>query len=166
MQAALYHLALCHLHKNTIWPLRWGQRQAGKHMGWGWHNKGGQSVAHNSPQRTLSKQPKRGWPQGDRPGAPEGTSPQRLEILMLNKIFQLENKVSIFSNAKHTRQNSSHRLWTFFFFLAAPGLSCSMQGLHCKCGIFSCSIWDLVPWPRIEPVSPASEGEFLTTVNL
>ena len=168
MQPALYPLSLYHLQKNTIWPLRGGQRQTGKHTGWGWHNKRGQSVAHNSPQRTLSKQPKQGWPQGNRPGAPAGTSPRRLEILMLNKIFQLENKVSFFSDSKHTRQNSSHRPpgYNFFFFflnLAAPSLSCSLQGLHRKYGIFSCRIWDLVPWPGIEPVSAASEGEFLTT---
>ena len=35
-----------------------------------------------------------------------------------------------------------------FIYLAAPGLSCSMQTL-------SCSIWDLVPWPGIEPGPPA-----------
>ena len=34
-----------------------------------------------------------------------------------------------------------------FIYLVAPGLSCVMQ-------VFSCSMWDLVPWPGIELWSP------------
>ena len=39
-----------------------------------------------------------------------------------------------------------------------PGLHCSMQDL-----IFSCSMWDLVPQPRIEPRPPAWEHGVLAT---
>ena len=48
-------------------------------------------------------------------------------------------------------------------YLAAPGLSCGMQDLHCHvqdllvaaCGISSCSMQDLVLWPGLEPRPPA-----------
>ena len=50
-----------------------------------------------------------------------------------------------------------------FIYLAAPGLSCGTWDLHCgmrdllvvACELFSCSMWDLVPWPGIEPGPPA-----------
>ena len=34
------------------------------------------------------------------------------------------------------------------------GLSCSLRDLGSLCGM-----WDLVPWPRIEPGSPALSAE-------
>ena len=43
----------------------------------------------------------------------------------------------------------------FFFFLAAPGLSCSTWDFQCGMWTFSCSMWDLVPWPGIKPRPPA-----------
>ena len=57
------------------------------------------------------------------------------------------------------RQRSSF-YFLIFIFLAVPGLSCSLQDLFCSwsmlifgCGIqtLSCGVWDLVPWPGIEP---------------
>ena len=57
------------------------------------------------------------------------------------------------------------KFFFFFFFLSALSLCCSEQaslvvlrGLSCPtvCGI-------LVPWPGVEPESPAWEGGFLTT---
>ena len=36
----------------------------------------------------------------------------------------------------------------YFIYLAASGLSCSIQ-------ILACGMWDLVPWPGIEPEPPA-----------
>ena len=71
----------------------------------------------------------------------------------------------------------SHISEAFFFFkkvfiyLAAPGLRCGMRGLqsslqHARslvaaCGLFSCGMqtfscgmWDLVPWPGVEPRPP------------
>ena len=67
-----------------------------------------------------------------------------------------------------------------FIYLAALGLSCSMGDL--RCGMWGLSLWYagfslvaahrlscpvacgiLVPWPGIEPMSPALEGGFLTT---
>ena len=54
----------------------------------------------------------------------------------------------------------SHKTWSFivvllffkkiflFIYLAALNLSC-------QCGIFSFGMWVLVPWPDIEPRSPA-----------
>ena len=44
------------------------------------------------------------------------------------------------------------------FYLAAQDLSCSMQDLQpslAACGIFSCSMQNLVPWPGFETSSPA-----------
>ena len=35
----------------------------------------------------------------------------------------------------------------FCIFLAAPGLRCGMRTL-------GCSVWDLVPWPGVEPGPP------------
>ena len=40
-------------------------------------------------------------------------------------------------------------VFKMFAYLAAPGLSCSMQHLP------SCSMWDLVLWPGIKPGPPA-----------
>ena len=42
------------------------------------------------------------------------------------------------------------------YLLFAPGLSCNTQGFYLfvlvkACRIFSCGIWDLVPWPQREP---------------
>ena len=54
-------------------------------------------------------------------------------------------------------------LFLFWIYLAAPGLSCSTQDLRCMaggifliaaCRTFSCGMWDLVPWPGIEPGPP------------
>ena len=42
-----------------------------------------------------------------------------------------------------------------FIYLAVPSLSCSTRDLFVVCGIFSCGMQDLVPWPGIEPRSPA-----------
>ena len=37
-----------------------------------------------------------------------------------------------------------------------PGLGCGVQGLLVTaCRIFSCRMWDLVPWPGIKPRPPA-----------
>ena len=41
--------------------------------------------------------------------------------------------------------------------MAAPGLNCHVR----PCGIFSCGMWDLVPWPGIEPGPPALGGQSL-----
>ena len=44
-----------------------------------------------------------------------------------------------------------------FIYLAASGLTCSMQGSSiflASCRVFSCSMWNLVPWPGIETGSP------------
>ena len=35
------------------------------------------------------------------------------------------------------------------------GLSCSTQDLHCSTRVLSYGMWDLVPWPQIEPRPPA-----------
>ena len=43
----------------------------------------------------------------------------------------------------------------FFFFLAALGLSCSMGIFNCSMPTLSWGMWELVPWPGIEPRSPA-----------
>ena len=47
-------------------------------------------------------------------------------------------------------------MFLIFIYLAAPGFNCSMQGP------FSCSIWDLVLWPGIEPQPPALGGQSLS----
>ena len=75
-------------------------------------------------------------------------------------------------------QDSLATIFLFYFiYLVALGLSCGRQApslrhtgslfVACKllvaargvfvatCGIFSCGIWDLVPWPGIEPGPPA-----------
>ena len=63
-------------------------------------------------------------------------------------------------------------LFFFFFFLAAVGLHyvtwalhCSVQGSLFVALVLSCpeACGILVPRPGIEPVSPALEGEFLTS---
>ena len=44
-----------------------------------------------------------------------------------------------------------------FIYLAASGLTCSMQGSSvflASCRVFSSSMWNLVPWPGIETGSP------------
>ena len=64
----------------------------------------------------------------------------------------------------------------FFIYSAVLGLSCGVWALCCFSqvvtrGLSSCSTWFtcsracgiLVPWPRIKPMSPALEGEFLPT---
>ena len=51
---------------------------------------------------------------------------------------------------------SSHHLFSYLFiYLTMPHLSCGMQGLCCGMWTISCRTWDLVPWPGIEPRSPA-----------
>ena len=56
--------------------------------------------------------------------------------------------------------------------MAVLGLSCHMQALHCGAQAGLVAIWGLscpeacgvlVPWPGMEPMSPALEGGFLTT---
>ena len=39
--------------------------------------------------------------------------------------------------------------------MAAPGLSCGTQDLPCSVRALSCGMWDLVPWPGMEPGPPA-----------
>ena len=46
-----------------------------------------------------------------------------------------------------------------FIYLAALGLSCCMQDLCCNMQTLSCGVWDLVPWPGIEPGPPALGGQ-------
>ena len=61
-------------------------------------------------------------------------------------------------------------------YLSAWGFGCGLQDFPASCAIFCCSVWTphlwvscsvagiiLVPWPRIEPMSPALQGRFLTT---
>ena len=55
-----------------------------------------------------------------------------------------------------------------FIYLAAPGLSCGTQDLQSLlwhvgpfiaiCRLFSCSMWDLVPWPGMEALCPYFES--------
>ena len=54
------------------------------------------------------------------------------------------------------------------FYLAVLGLSCSIQDLCwllwvlvVACGIFSCDMWDLVPWPGIKPRPHALRAQSL-----
>ena len=45
------------------------------------------------------------------------------------------------------------RSWIFlktFVYLAAPG--------HCAMQTLSCGLWDLAPWPRMEPSGPSALG--------
>ena len=42
-----------------------------------------------------------------------------------------------------------------FFSFGCPGFSCSTW-------VFSCSMWDLVPWPRIKPKPPALGAQRLS----
>ena len=50
-----------------------------------------------------------------------------------------------------------------FIYLAALGLSCSMWDLF-SCGMrtLSWGMWDLVPWPRLEPGPPALGAQSLS----
>ena len=44
----------------------------------------------------------------------------------------------------------------FFFNLTVLGLrACGSSVFVAACGVFSCSMWDLVPYPRIKPRPPA-----------
>ena len=54
-------------------------------------------------------------------------------------------------------------LFILFYFLAAPGLSCSTQDLLVTaCRLLSCGIQDLAPRPGIEPRPPALGVQSLT----
>ena len=44
---------------------------------------------------------------------------------------------------------------TILLYLLLIFISLAMPGLSCRNGILSCGKWDLVPWPGIEPASPA-----------
>ena len=48
---------------------------------------------------------------------------------------------------------TSMHFFFFFKYLAAPGLIAARR-------IFSCSMWDLVPWPGIEPQPPTLGGHY------
>ena len=55
-----------------------------------------------------------------------------------------------------------------YIYLAAPGLSCSMQDLlsllwHAACSLFIWNVWDLVPRPGIKPRPPALGPRSLST---
>ena len=50
----------------------------------------------------------------------------------------------------------------YFIYLVAPDLSCSIWDAV-GCGIFSCDILDLVPWPGIKPSPPALGVQILAT---
>ena len=51
-----------------------------------------------------------------------------------------------------TKSIGSRRVGHDWVMACTPGLSCSMQDLlAAACELFSCSIWDLVPWLGIEP---------------
>ena len=44
----------------------------------------------------------------------------------------------------------------YFYLIAVPGLSSSTQDrFSCSIWTLSCSMWDLVPWPGMEPRAPA-----------
>ena len=44
------------------------------------------------------------------------------------------------------------------FYLVVPGLSCGTQEIFsCSMQTLSCGMWDLVPWPGIEPGPPTLE---------
>ena len=63
-------------------------------------------------------------------------------------------------------------LTTLFIYLAASGFSCRMWDhvfvtckLSCSMRCLSCSMWNLVPWPRIKPGSPSLEAWGLYPVD-
>jgi len=45
--------------------------------------------------------------------------------------------------------------FNYLFTLAMPGLICGIQIFISACGMFSCGVWDLVPWPEMQPGPPA-----------
>ena len=47
-------------------------------------------------------------------------------------------------------------------YFAALCLSCGTGDLHCLMYDLCCSMWDLVPWPGIEPGPPALEAKSLS----
>ena len=75
-----------------------------------------------------------------------------------SQLWQAEQLCSLsFLSLRLVNLEYSH--WRFFknnifTYLASPGLSCGTHklcGFLVACGIFSCSMWDLVPWPGIKP---------------
>ena len=63
-----------------------------------------------------------------------------------------------------SRRSVSFLFLYLFIYLAAMGLSCVLQDLLLRCG-YSCSTacGILVPWPGMEPASPALQGGFWAT---
>ena len=79
-------------------------------------------------------------------------------ILTLTQWASLIPVLSLFTDQVKLYVPTHSSLTFLFFFLAAPGLNCSMWDLQSSLqhtGFFSCSMWDLFPWPGLEPGPPA-----------
>ena len=73
-------------------------------------------------------------------------------------------ELSVSSGPAWTSGLTHHLPFSIFIYLAMPGLSCSTWALLTAAGrIFSCSPWDLVPWPGLNPGPPALKLEVLAT---
>ena len=97
-----------------------------------------------------------------RPGAPHLENP----VNLIKFQFNLFKRLIYFCQKLN---NTQHLKIFLFVYLAVLGLGCDMQDmLSLHAGSFSCgtqhfklqmrtlsrSMWDLVPWPRIEPRPP------------
>ena len=84
----------------------------------------------------------------------------RTEVLIAHQISIITFSIINYSHVIHEVVGPCSCL--FIIYLAAPGLSCGTGSLIAISKLL-CAMWDLVPWPGIEPGPPALEHKVLAT---
>ena len=143
-----------------------------------WMNSGSQAVKELRPNHWTAREfPSSGIARGGKKQKKVSEMCYSRETFLLFVILLFENtfteiqftyrKIYPFKVYKsmtlvHLEYTNITKTWIQNFFFLFKIFIWLLQVLVAECGIFSCSTWDLVPWPGIEPGPPALGAQSLS----